>query len=339
MANFIEIKSLSKSYSHEKISVPAIRDISLAIERGDIFGIIGLSGAGKSTLIRCLASLVTPTKGAILYDGIDIAKLSPVKLREFRHHIGMIFQHFNLLGSRTVAQNVAFPLEIIGVPKEERERRVEDLLHLVGLLPKTSSYASKLSGGEKQRVGIARALANNPRVLFCDEATSALDPRTTQEILQLLKKINEELGVTIVLITHEMEVIKQICNKVAVMEDGAIVEQGLVFDVFFDPCHKTTREFLSSGHYQIPQDFFKKSSRPRMLLRLRYRGDRTGEATISHIVKCFGVDANIILGWVDTLQNNTIGTLVIELCGTQEGIDGAREYLQKSDIHVEVLEK
>src|ERR1700722_3698666 len=240
----IELQSVSKTYQQNDKIIPALDQVSLSIECKDIYGIIGLSGAGKSTLIRCLARLVTPSSGKILFYGVDFASLDKNELRKFRKKTGMIFQHFNLLSSRTVAGNIAYPLEIAGVPKKEQEEWIDELLGLVGLKEKKDAYPSQLSGGEKQRVGIARALANRPDVLFCDEATSALDPKTTKEILKLLKNVHKKLGVTIVLITHEMEVIKQICNKVAVIEHGKIVEEGWVPDVFSDPKHSTTKHFL-----------------------------------------------------------------------------------------------
>lgn len=339
MANFIEIRGLNKSFYHAKKALPALVDISLVIERQDVFGIIGLSGAGKSTLIRSLASLILPTSGEILFEGEDIAKLSGTNLRNYRRNIGMIFQHFNLLKSRTVRENIAFPLEISCTPEAEKKKRVDELLKLVGLSHKSDDYPSKLSGGEKQRVGIARALANNPRVLFCDEATSALDPKTTQEILTLLKRINKDLGVTIVLITHEMEVIKQICNKVAVIEAGKIIEQGLVSQIFFEPKDETTRQFVASGRHDIPAEFFKEASPERLLLRLHYKGKSAGEPAISDMVKRFGVNANIVLGFVDKLQDLILGTLVIELSGPKESIEKARAYLEESDIQYEVLSK
>lgn len=231
----IEINAISKIYRHADKSIHALREITFTIAERDIYGIIGLSGAGKSTLIRCLSGLINPTSGKVLFHNSDISHLKGGTLRSFRSKIGMIFQHFNLLSSRTVAGNITYPLEIAGVSKPEQNKRVDELLGLVGLSSKKDVYPSSLSGGEKQRVGIARALANHPGVLFCDEATSALDPRTTKEILDLLKTINKKLGVTIVLITHDMEVIKRVCNRVAVIEAGEIVEEGLVSQVFAEP--------------------------------------------------------------------------------------------------------
>lgn len=338
MPTIIEIVKASKYYKHDKALVHALREISLTVEKGDVYGIIGLSGAGKSTLIRSLAKLVALSSGQILFHGDDIAMMGDKELRNFRKSIGMIFQHFNLLNSRTVAGNIAYPLEVAGISIEEQHRRIDELLGLVGLTEKKENYPSQLSGGEKQRVGIARALANHPEVLFCDEATSALDPKTTKEILKLLKTINNKLGVTIVLITHEMEVIQQICNKVAVIEGGIIVEQGLVSQVFSDPQHITTNHFLQNASHEIPIEFFKAVSPNRKLLRLKFKGKPAGEPIISDVVRKFNVDTNILLGWIDRLQDMIVGTLIIELSGTPEGIKNALNYLQENSVHYEVLE-
>lgn len=336
MASIIEVEDLSKSYGE---MVHALTHVTLRIEKGDIYGIIGLSGAGKSTLIRCLASLVKPSSGKVLFHGQDIASLQGESLRSFRKNIGMIFQHFNLLSSRTVAENIAFPLEIAGLSKEKREKRVEELVGLVGLSHKKDSFPSSLSGGEKQRVGIARALANHPEVLFCDEATSALDPKTTKEILSLLKNIHRTLGITIVLITHEMEVIKRICNKVTVIDKGSIVEEGTVAEIFGDPKHAITKNFLQSSSHEIPEEFLKGISPNRKLVRLTFKGKEAGEPVITQIIQKYHVEANILLGWIDKLQTVTIGTLVIELIGMPENIAKAEQYLTEKNVHFEVIEK
>lgn len=339
MTPIFEIKSVSKTYRQAKKTVHALEDVSLLVEKGDIFGIIGLSGAGKSTLIRCLCKLVTPSSGSILFHGKDIAQMDKLALRDFRKNVGMIFQHFNLLSSRTAAENIAYPLELAGAAKDQQEKRIDELLGLVGLKEKKDAYPSQLSGGEKQRVGIARALANHPEVLLCDEATSALDPKTTREILSLLKTINKKLGLTIILITHEMEVIKQICNKVAVIEKGGIVEEGPVSEIFSEPRHETTKQFLQSASHEIPDQFFKELSPNRKLLRLKFKGQAASEPVISEIVRRFNVDANILLGWIDLLQTVTIGTLIIELTGDPKGIQMALNYLQGKSILCEVIEK
>jgi len=335
----LEVETVSKKYVHAGKTAHALHDVSLQIEKGDVYGIIGLSGAGKSTLIRCLARLVAPSSGRILFHGKDIAHMDKSTLRSFRKNIGMIFQHFNLLSSRTVAGNIAYPLEIAGISQKERNKRIDELLKIVGLQEKKEAYPAQLSGGEKQRVGIARALANHPEVLLCDEATSALDPKTTREILDLLNRINKNLHVTIVLITHEMEVIKRICNKVAVIDKGTIVEKGLVSDVFWDPRHSITKHFLQSSSHDLPEEFFKEISSQRKLLRLRFKGKAAGEPIISHIVKAFHVDANILLGWIDKLKTLIIGTLIIELTGEPDNIRNALHFLDQNAVHYEVLEK
>lgn len=240
----IEIISISKTFRAKDKIIQALDNVSFSVEKGDIYGIIGLSGSGKSTLIRCMASLLQPSSGRILFEGKEIQSMTPNQLRQFRLSIGMVFQHFNLFSSHTALENVSYPLEIFKVPFEERQKRAEELLELVGLFSKKNVYPSFLSGGEKQRVGIARALSNQPKILLCDEATSALDPKTTSEVLNLLKMIHKKMGITVVLVTHQMEVVKSICNKVAVMEEGSIIEQGLVSEVFANPKHTTTKQLL-----------------------------------------------------------------------------------------------
>ncbi len=334
----IEIINAFKAYRSAGKVVQALANVSLTIEQGDVYGIIGLSGAGKSTLIRCLASLVPLSLGRILFDGKDLSLMNQSQLRAFRLQIGMIFQHFNLLSSRTVAGNIAYPLEVANIPLNKREERVDELLELVNLSSKKHVYPALLSGGEKQRVGIARALANHPAVLLCDEATSALDPRTTREILKLLKNINEKLGVTIVLITHEMEVVKQICNKVAVIESGSIVEDGPVAEIFADPRHTTTKQFLQNSLHEIPPEFLKENSPNRKLLRLRFKGQVFSEPIISEIVRKFNVNANILLGWIDRLQTVSMGTLVVELTGSSQGISDTLSYFSEKTVHYEVIE-
>jgi D-methionine transport system ATP-binding protein len=334
----IDVKNISKYYSHGESHISALHQVSLTVEKNDIYGIIGLSGAGKSSLIRCLSRLIIPSTGQILFHDHDIGRMDDHELRNYRKKIGMIFQHFNLLTSRTVAGNIAYPLEIVGIPKAEQEKRIDELLGLVGLKEKKYAYPSQLSGGEKQRVGIARALANHPEVLLCDEATSALDPQTTRDILNLLKNIHKELGITIVLITHEMDVVKQICNKVAVIEKGTIVEQGSVALVFSDPHHATTKSFLKKASHDIPEDFFKAISPNRKLLRLIFKGKSANEPIISSLVRKFDVNANILLGWLDRLQNLTVGTLIIELTGTPEGIEQSLKFFTENQVHYEVLE-
>jgi D-methionine transport system ATP-binding protein len=338
MASLLEIQHLSKSYPHGSTQVRALCDLSFSIQKGEVFGIIGLSGAGKSTLMRVLCSLTSATEGRVLFEGQDIASMDKAALRTFRRNIGMIFQHFNLLQSRNVEENIAYPLEIAGMSLDKQKTRVDTLLSLVGLQEKAKAYPCQLSGGEKQRVGIARALAANPKVLFCDEATSALDPKTTSEILALLKQLQAQLGLTIVLITHEMEVIKQICHKVAVMQAGQIIEEGTVSQVFVDPRHPITKQFLQRTSHDIPPEFFKPFSPNRRLLRLSFKENTAKEPVISDLVKKFDINANILMGWIDRLEAASIGVLVIELTGSSQGITSSLSYLEEKDVHYEVLE-
>ena len=338
MNKIIQIENVKKNYVLAGRSVDALQDITLSVDSGDIYGIIGLSGAGKSTLIRALAGLVIPSSGRILFHGADVAKMKDDVLRVFRRKIGMIFQQFNLLSSRTAGENISYPMEIAGISKEKQNKRVDELLGFVGLSDKKNEYISRLSGGQKQRVGIARALANGPEVLLCDEATSALDPKTTKEILLLLKGVNQQFGVTIILITHEMDVIKQICNKVAVMDKGKIVESGLVSQIFTDPQHEITKSFLQRTNHDIPPVLLEKSTPDRKIVRLTFKGKMAGEPIISDLVRKCDVDVNILSGWIDRLETNMIGTLVVELIGTPTGISQALDYVSGKSIYVEVIE-
>lgn len=337
MSILLEVSHLSKTYHSKEGPVSALSDLSLLIEGGEVFGIIGLSGAGKSTLVRCLAHLDTPSCGTILFLGEDLCRMKKERLRGYRKQIGMIFQHFNLLSSRTVYENIAYPLEIMGISGEERKGRIEELLKLVGLSEKRNAYPSRLSGGEKQRVGIARALANRPKLLLCDEATSALDPKTTKEILSLLRHLNQQLGLTIVLITHEMDVIKQIAGRVAVLDGGKIVEMGNVSEVFADPQHPTTKSFLQQSHHELPAHLIKPPSANRKLFRLSFKGESANQPVISQMVRTFAVDANILMGWVDALKTTTIGTLIIELTGEEANLKEALAFLKKNTAHVEEI--
>lgn len=311
----ISVKHLSKSYqTHE-----ALKGIDLEIRRGEVFGIIGMSGAGKSTLMRCLTGLEKPSRGEVLF------------LNSPKEKFGMIFQHFNLFSSRTAFDNIAYPLEIAKVPLNKRKERVKELLGLVGLAEKGDFYPSKLSGGEKQRIAIARALANHPRILFCDEATSALDPRTTRSILSLLLELNERLGVTLVLITHEMAVIKQICTHVAVLENGEIVEKGRVEELFAHPKHPTTLAFLQSMTHEVPEQLY--SDKPNaVLLRLWFSGGSAKEPIISRLIRRYPVEVNILMGGIDLVRNEAIGNLVIELTGEREERYRARAFLEEQGV-------
>lgn len=330
----IKLTHLQKVFNQG--GVKALNEVSLEIEQGDIFGIIGYSGAGKSTLIRCINGLENPTSGTVEVMGQEISSLSEKELMSVRKNIGMIFQHFNLLSSKTVFENIAFPLKYTKLSKDEKEKRVKELLQLVGLEDKLKAYPSQLSGGQKQRVAIARALATNPKILLCDEATSALDPQTTRSILELLKEINQELGITIVLITHQMEVIKEICTKVAVMERGNILETGTLVEVFGRPKSHITKEFVSKNfHYERFNE--PKSGEIARLLHLRYIGEASGRPLISTISRKFDVEANITVGNIEKLQDTWIGNLVIDLQGKAEVVKEAINYLRTQNIEMEVI--
>lgn len=332
----IVIKDLEKEFTTNDQTVSAVQDVSLQIDEGDIFGIIGLSGAGKSTLLRSINRLEEPTSGEIYIDGEEITSASESELREMRKKMGMIFQHFHLLNMKTVEENIAFPLEISNVPN--KEERITELLKLVDLEDKRHSYPAQLSGGQKQRVGIARALANNPSVLLCDEATSALDPKTTQSILTLLKKINRELGVTMVVITHEMEVIKQVCNKVAVMDQGRVIEQGTLTDIFANSKHPRTTEFVSSVSRDLP-DFLLNTNPNNLLMRISYQSEKVGKPLLSTAIRKFGIDANILLGSIDSLDDSLIGNLIVEFSGEPKQIQKAIAYLEEKDVTCERIER
>jgi D-methionine transport system ATP-binding protein len=339
--SLIKIDHLSKIYTSRKGNVTALEDISLDMTQGAIYGIIGLSGAGKSTLVRCLNRLEEPTSGQILIDGQDITKLSGKGLRDARQKIGMIFQHFHLLQSRTVAENIAFPLEIAGYKKKEITKRVEDLLPLVGLADKADVYPSQLSGGQKQRVGIARALATQPKVLLCDEATSALDPQTTVSILNLLREINQQLGLTIVLITHEMKVIKEICTDVAVIDASRIVEYGPVEQVFIQPQSTIAKEFISSVFpNELPSDLLRElATHPDSeIVRIHFLGSRASDPIIADLMKDCNVRANILYGSIDHLRSTLFGTLTLELQGSAEQLTKAHTYLANRGLKMEVVQ-
>ena len=319
----IEFKNVSKSFITKEKTVNAVQNVSLNVEHKDIFGIIGFSGAGKSTLIRLVNLLETPSEGNVFVKGVDISTLPKKELRELRQEIGMIFQNFNLFNSRTVAKNIAYPLQLTKTPNEVIRKRVEELLAFVGLEDRADAYPEQLSGGQKQRVGIARALATSPKILICDEATSALDPNTTSDILKLLEKINQELDVTILLITHEMHVIQSICNKVAVMENGSVIEQGSVFETFTEPTHQTTKNFIRATEKDLPSKELLNEWRGdsnAVLYRILFKGDSAGSPIISQATRKHDVDFNIIYGSIQELQNKFFGNLVITFIGEEENI-------------------
>lgn len=338
----IEIKNLTKEFKTKTGTLVALEDINLHIPKGEIYGIIGPSGAGKSTLLRTINMLEKPSKGEVLIEGENIVGFSEKKLRELRKDIGMIFQHFNLFSSRTVGENIAFPMLINGVPKEKIRARIKELLPLVGLEAKEDTYVANLSGGQKQRVGIARALANNPKILLCDEATSALDPQTTQSILHLLEDINKKLGLTIVIITHEMHVIKEICDFVAVLEHGKVVETNTVIGLFTNPQANISKEFVLSimnggKQKRLIDEGILNLTKPGMLIRASFVGQSSGQPIISAMVRKFNVDANILYGNIDTIKNIPYGTLLIELTGDQAKICQAIDYVKTQNVGVEVL--
>jgi len=340
----VRLESISKAFETDSSRVIALKEVSLHVAPGEIFGIIGLSGAGKSTLVRCINMLEVPDQGKVYVDGTEISALGSRELREVRKKIGMIFQHFNLLSSRTVLENVIFPLEIAKLPKPERARRGEKLLELVGLEDKKDAYPSQLSGGQKQRVGIARALANDPKVLLCDEPTSSLDPQTTRSILRLLDTINKNLGLTIILITHEMEAIRQICDKVAVIEDGKVVESGRVIDVFISPDHETTKAMIrGSSHIDAPDwaiEILEASAKAsdRQVVRLSFVGESAGRPVISSIARDFGVDINILTAQIDHMKSVPFGVMLVELSGNSGGIEKSIDYLRRLGVSVDVID-
>ena len=340
----IKLENISKSFAINGKTVEAVKDVSLAIRQGEIFGIIGFSGAGKSTLVRCINLLEKPEKGQVIIDGEDITHYEGKELRHVRQKIGMIFQHFNLMPSRTVFENIELPLKLTKLSASERSQKIKKLLDLVGLSDKAQSYPSQLSGGQKQRVAIARAIDNDPKVLLCDEATSALDPQTTHSILQLLKEVNTRLGITIVVITHQMEVIKEICDRVAVMQKGVVVEKGDIVEVFSAPQAPITKSFIQAAdNFEAFSDLVKlnsaitgiKPSQPVWFL--TYRGAVAGEPLMSELYRRFEVKANIIYGNIDYFKQCIVGKLGVAIEGRADQIEKARQFLIDQKVIVEVL--
>lgn len=340
----IEFINVSKTFESKSGIVHAVKDVNLKIEDKEVFGVIGYSGAGKSTLVRCINLLERPTHGSVLIKDTDITSLSPKDLRVQRRKIGMIFQQFNLMDSRTVFGNVAFPLKGQGKSKKEIEDKVYELLELVGIEDKAKSYPSQLSGGQKQRVAIARALANDPDILLCDEATSALDPQTTQTILKLIKDLNQKLGITIVVITHEMSVIKDICDRVAVMENGHVVECDQVAQVFANPQEQITKDFINttSNLSQLDELIDNKSDlvqlkKDQKLLKIDFFGSHTTDAVISHISSVYNTQASIIFANVEVIQDLILGSMVVVLSGDLNDQDKAIQYLNDIGVRTEVI--
>lgn len=339
----IEISHVNKVFYQGTKEINALKDINLNIQQGMIFGVIGSSGAGKSTLIRCVNMLERPTNGSVIVDGVDLTKLSSKQLSEARRNIGMIFQHFNLLSSRTVFENVALPLELAGKSVSHIEKKVSELLQLVGLSEKRDTYPSNLSGGQKQRVAIARALASDPKVLLCDEATSALDPATTQSILELLKEINRKLNITILLITHEMDVVKSICHEVAIIGDGELVEKGSVGDIFAHPKTELAHQFIRSTlDLSIPDDYQARLQPTRVqgsypLVRLEFTGATVDAPLMSQISRKFNIDVSILSSDLDYAGGVKFGMMVAEIFGDEENDNAAIQYLRDNKVKVEVL--
>ncbi|ELI5732783.1 methionine ABC transporter ATP-binding protein MetN [Vibrio fluvialis] len=339
----IEISHVNKVFYQGNKEIHALKDINLNIPQGTIFGVIGSSGAGKSTLIRCVNMLETPTSGNVIVDGVDLTKLNSKQLSETRRNIGMIFQHFNLLSSRTVFENIALPLELSGKDDEHIERKVSELLTLVGLADKRDSYPSNLSGGQKQRVAIARALASDPKVLLCDEATSALDPATTQSILELLKEINRKLNITMLLITHEMDVVKSICHEVAIIGGGELVEKGSVGDIFAHPKTELAHQFIRSTlDLSIPDDYQARLNAERVegsypLVRLEFTGSTVDAPLMSQIARKFNIDVSILSSDLDYAGGVKFGMMVAEIYGNEQDDIAAMQYLRDHNVKVEVL--
>lgn len=337
----IELKNVYKTFTRKDITIDALQGINLKVEKGDIFGVIGYSGAGKSTLIRLVNYLERPTKGQVLVAGRDLGTYNDKELRAAKKNIGMIFQHFNLLESKKVFDNVAIPLVLLKKNKDEIRKRVQELLEFVGLSDKAGSYPSELSGGQKQRVGIARALASNPSILLCDEATSALDPQTTRSILQLLKRINAEYNITVMIITHEMSVIQEICNKVAVMEEGRIIEQGSVLDVFGQPKHETTQNFVKTVIQNSMTSSVQKSIKAEhgsLLYKLNFVGENASEPVLYEMIRSSEIKVNILFANMTEIQETTLGTVIIQLKGEQSEINNALAFLKSSGVGVEEVE-
>ena len=333
----ITIENLSKSFEMKNNKIWAVKDVNLHINKGEIFGIIGLSGAGKSTLIRCLNRLEEPTGGKITIDGMNITSLDKRELRLIRKDIGMIFQHFNLLSQKTVYENIAFPLELEGLSRNEIKTKVNTLLDYVELTDKKDSYPSQLSGGQKQRVAIARSLANDPKILLSDEGTSALDPQTTKSILELLNRIRKEFGLTIVLITHQMEVVKDVCDRVAIIEDGKIIEMNTVEELFRNPKTKTANAFISGLQFNIEEESIRPEEFKGTLIRLSFLGSSAKKPIVSRMIKKFDIDVNILSGNINELMSTSVGYLILELSGYEYEVKDAINYLKNQNVNVEVI--
>ncbi|WP_432218260.1 methionine ABC transporter ATP-binding protein [Pseudomonas kribbensis] len=339
----VRFVGLGKTYDGKQGPVAALQGIDLAIQRGEVFGIIGRSGAGKSSLIRTINRLEQPTSGRVLIDQVDIGEYDEDRLVALRRRIGMIFQHFNLMSAKTVWQNVELPLKVAGVPKEQREKKVRELLELVGLQAKHKAYPAQLSGGQKQRVGIARALVHDPDILLCDEATSALDPETTQSILGLLREINKRLGLTIVLITHEMAVIREICDRVVVLEHGRIVEQGPVWEVFGNPQHEVSQTLLAPLQHALPEELQSRlqaqpsSPDAAVVLRLQFTGSQQDEPDLAALFAALGGRVKLLQGGVERIQGHALGQLLLAVAGSKMNAEELRQRASQWAQRTEVL--
>ena len=333
----IDIRQVNKIYPGKNGKITAVSDVNLHINKGEVFGIVGYSGAGKSTLLRCINLLERPTSGEIFIDDTNLTNMSIQELRQARQSIGMIFQGFHLASSKTAAENIAFSLQVAGVPAKKRNERVKELLELVGLADKADHFPAQLSGGQKQRVSIARAIANNPKVLLSDEATSALDPSTTKSILNLLKKINEELGITIVLITHEMEVVKEICHRCAVMQDGKVIEEGRTYDIFSNPKNDLTKKFIETIlEFNIPKELM--ATCTGTVVKLQFEGTIANEAIVSDMLQAIPVSGNILHGKIEYIRDEPLGIFIMELLGKSDAIKEALVYLENRMKQVEVIQ-
>ena len=334
----IEFKNISKHYQLKGQTLRALDQINRQIPTGSIFGIIGYSGAGKSTLIRLINLLERPNAGQVIIHQKDFTALNARELRQERAHIGMIFQHFNLLQTKTVAANIEMPMKLLGWNKAEREKRLNELLEFIDLKHKKDAYPDELSGGQKQRVGIARALANHPKILLCDEATSALDPQTTKSVLELLKKINREQGITIVMVTHEMDVIESVCDYVAVMEQGKVIETGSTLEIFSQPQHPTTKSFIQTVlQQQLPINILNnlENQNQHSIYCLKFLGKSAQETVIQAVIKQFDISLNILFANMTEIDGAVIGQMFIQLLGDASVIQQALEFLQANGVEVE----
>ena len=332
MEPIIRVENISRTFQAGNGQVEAVKNISFSIEKGEIFGIIGLSGAGKSTLVRCLNLLERPNEGSIFIDGKDMMNLSQAELRRERQDIGMIFQHFNLLMQRNVIDNICFPLEIAGVSRNDAKKLAEELLEIVGLSEKAKAYPAQLSGGQKQRVAIARVLANNPKILLCDEATSALDPQTTKSILKLVKEINRDYGITVIVITHEMAVIQEICSRVAVLDHGSMVEEGTVEELFRAPKTEEAKKLILNEFRHI------KEMRSERMIRVTFGGSSAFEPFIGNAVLEYKTPLNILYANTKTINGNAEGEMILQLPESQEIADRMIEYFKENNLGVEEVD-